>query len=55
MKKFIQQILFGYRENPTAFYPAYGAKLAHKGGTATEIHNALTKLQKEVKDAHRSN
>lgn len=49
MKKFIQSILFGYRENTQAKTIQGGFTTSFKGGTAKERFTALRTLQNEVK------
>jgi len=50
MKKFIQSILFGYRENKEAYKSNVGFTTTFKGGTSKEKFNALLSLKNELKD-----
>lgn len=49
MKKLIQSILFGYRENKEAETVQGGSHTTFKGGSHKERFNALRTLQNEVK------
>ncbi len=49
MKKLIQSILFGYKENTQAKTIQGGFNTSFKGGSHKERFNALRTLQNEVK------
>jgi len=49
MKKFIQSILFGYREDKAAKAVQGGSHLTFEGGSANDKFNALVLLQNELK------
>lgn len=54
MKKLIQSLLFGYRENPKAkpYLADCRANLSCQGGTSKEITTALNKLSNNFKKAY---
>ena len=49
MKKLIQSILFGYREDKASETPKGGSHLTFEGGSANDKFNALVLLQNELK------
>jgi hypothetical protein len=49
MKKFIQSILFGYREDKTAKTVQGGSHIVCEGGSPQEKFNAMLSLKNELK------
>lgn len=49
MKKFIQSILFGYRENKAAETVQGGSHIVFEGGSPKEKFNAMLSLKNELK------
>lgn len=50
IKTLIQRLLFGYRNNPSAYIPKGGAILTQKGGNAEAIHSALVLLKFQIEN-----